>query len=213
MCVIPNGFDLQQFKPAPEARQELCAELGIMSNACLAGLIGRFDPQKDHGTFVRASALLRDRKPDLHFILCGDGISWDNSELSRWILNVGMRDRFHLLGRRDDLPRITAGLDVSCLSSAYGEAFPLVVGEAMACGVPCVVTDVGDCAMIVGETGVVTIPGDAQGLARGIGRILDMPPEARLSLGESARRRIQENFSLQRITREYENVYQEAAGV
>jgi glycosyltransferase involved in cell wall biosynthesis len=212
MCVIPNGFDLQQFKPAPEARHELRAELGITTRACVAGLIGRFDPQKDHGTFVRASALLRDRRPDLHFVLCGDGISWDNNELSRWIQDVGMRDRYHLLGLRDDLPRVTAGLDVSCLSSAYGEAFPLVLGEAMACGVPCVVTDVGDCAMIVGETGVVTAPGDPQGLASGIGRILDLRQDARQRLGESARCRIQENFSLDRITKLYENLYQEAAG-
>ena len=212
MCVIPNGFDLQQFKPAPEARHELREQLGIATSACVAGLIGRFDPQKDHGTFVRASSLLRDRRPDLHFVLCGDGISWDNPELSRWIQDVGMRDRYHLLGLRDDLPRVTAGLDVSCLSSAYGEAFPLVLGEAMACGVPCVVTDVGDCAMIVGETGVVTAPGDPQGLASGIGRILDLRQDARQRLGESARCRIQENFSLDRITKLYENLYQEAAG-
>ena len=212
MCVIPNGFDLQQFKPAPEARPALRAELGIVSNTSLAGLIGRFDPQKDHGTFIRASALLRDRRPDLHFVLCGEGISWKNNELGSWIEEAGMRDRYHLLGRRDDLPRITAGLDVSCLSSAYGEAFPLVLGEAMACGVPCVSTDVGDCAMIVGETGIVAAPGDAQGLAHGIERILNMRPETRQKLGESARCRIQENFSLDRVTKQYEKVYEEAAG-
>jgi glycosyltransferase involved in cell wall biosynthesis len=213
MCVIPNGFDLQQFKPAPEARPALRAELGIVSNTSLAGLIGRFDPQKDHGTFIRASALLRDRRPDLHFVLCGEGISWNNNKLGSWIEEAGMRDRYHLLGRRDDLPRITAGLDVSCLSSAYGEAFPLVLGESMACGVPCVSTDVGDCAMIVGETGIVAAPGDAQGLAQGIERILNMRPETRQKLGESARCRIQENFSLDRITKQYEKVYQEATGV
>jgi len=209
MCVIPNGFDLQQFKPAPEARRELRAELGITTSACLAGLIGRFDPQKDHATFVRASALLRDCRPDLHFVLCGDGSSWNNNELSRWIVDAGMRERFHLIGRRDDLPRITAGLDVSCLTSAYGEAFPLVLGEAMACGVPCVVTDVGDCAMIVGETGIVTAPGDAEGIARGVKRILEMTEDDRQRLGESARCRIQENFSLDRIAKQYEALYEE----
>jgi glycosyltransferase involved in cell wall biosynthesis len=209
MCVIPNGFDLKQFKPASEARSALRAELGIKSSDSVAGLVGRFDPQKDHGTFVRASALLRERRKDLYFLLCGEGVTWTNTELRRWIEGAGMRDRFHLLGRRDDLPRITAGLDVSCLSSAYGEAFPLVVGEAMACGVPCVVTDVGDCAIIVGDTGVVTAPNDATGLARGIERILDMPDEDKRKLRESARRRIQENFSLERISSRYEELYEQ----
>jgi glycosyltransferase involved in cell wall biosynthesis len=120
-----------------------------------------------------------------------------------------VRDRFHLLGRRDDLPRITAALDVSCLCSAYGEAFPLVVGEAMACGVPCVVTDVGDCAMMVGDTGTVSTPGDAQGLARAIERILELGRGARQELGEAARRRVREHFSLDGIVQRYENLYQE----
>lgn len=209
MCVIPNGFDLKQFSPAPEARRALREELGISPDAPLVGLIGRLDPQKDHGTFVRASALLRDRRPELHFILCGDGISWTNNDLSRWIDEAGMRRRFHLLGRRDDLDRITPALDVSCLSSAYGEAFPLVVGEAMACGVPCVVTDVGDCATIVGDTGIVSAPGDAPGLARGIERILELEAGARQELGEAARRRVREHFSLDQIVKRYENLYQE----
>ena len=211
MCVIPNGFDLGQFKPDAEAGRSVRTELGVPPAAVLAGLIARFDPQKDHHTFVRASAVLKDRRPDLHFVLCGDDITWGNTDLSRWIHEAGMRDRYHLLGRRDDLPRITAALDVSCLCSTYGEALPLVIGEAMACGVPCVVTDVGDSAMMVGETGFVSPPGDAQGLARGIERILEMGQCARQKLAESARARIREKFSLDQVVKQYEKLYQEVA--
>jgi glycosyltransferase involved in cell wall biosynthesis len=210
MCVIPNGFDLEQFKPDPEARSALREELGIPRNAAIVGLVGRFDAQKDHHTFVDASALLKVRQRNLHFVLCGDDISWANRELSRWIDETGMRDRFHLLGRRHDLPRITAALDVSCLCSVYGEAFPNVLGEAMACGVPCVVTDVGDCAAIVGNTGSVSPPGDAQALARGIESLLELGEDGRRRLGETARGRVREHFSLDSIVKRYENLYQEA---
>lgn len=213
MCFIPNGIDLEQFKPDPEARRALRGELGISENDSLVGLVGRFDPQKDHATFVRASGLLRDHWPESHFVLCGSGLTWANAELCRWIGEAGMRSRFHLLGPRDDLSRITAALDVSCLCSTYGEAFPLVVGEAMACGVPCVSTDVGDCSRIIGETGFVSAPGDAEALARGIEKILEMGSLARNKLGEAARSRIQENYSLSLVVQRYENLYRAVANV
>jgi glycosyltransferase involved in cell wall biosynthesis len=210
MCVIPNGFDLEQFKPDPKARLAVRAELNVNSRTLLVGLIARFDPFKDHATFIRISALLKDRWPQLHFILCGDGIDWTNVALKGLIEEAGVGDRFHLLGRRNDMPSVTAALDVSCLCSR-SEAFPNVLGEAMACGVPCVVTDVGDCAMIVSDTGIVSAPGDAQGLARGVERILELGQGARQKLGESARSRIRDNFSLDRVVKQYEKLYQEVA--
>lgn len=211
MRVIPNGFDLEEFKPDPQARWAVRQELGLDANAVLLGLIARFDPQKDHGTLIRASARLREPWPQLHFVLCGEDVTWGNRELAGRIEKAGMRTRFHLLGRRLDIPRVAAALDVACLCSAYGEAFPNVPGEAMACGVPCVVTDVGDSAAIVGETGIVVPPAEPEALAAGIGRLLEMGPEGRRKLGEAARARVRENFSLDRVVREYQGLYCQVA--
>lgn len=138
MCVIPNGFDLEQFKPDPAARRAVRQELGLDAKTLLGGLVARFDPQKDHANLIRASARLREPWPQLHWVLCGDGVTFENPELARQIEAAGMRGRFFLLGLRQDLPRLTAALDIACLCSTYGEAFPNVLGEAMACGVPCV---------------------------------------------------------------------------
>ena len=210
MRVIPNGFDLEEFKPDPLARWAVRQELGLDANAILLGLIARFDPQKDHGTLIRASARLREAWPQLHFVLCGEDVTWGNRELAGRIEKASMRTRFHLLGRRLDIPRVAAALDLACLCSR-SEAFPNVVGEAMACGVPCVVTDVGDSAAIVGQTGIVVPPAEPEALAAGIGRLLEMGPEGRRKLGEAARARVLENFSLDRVVREYQGLYCQVA--
>jgi glycosyltransferase involved in cell wall biosynthesis len=211
MCVIPNGFDVELFKPDPEARRAVRQELGLDGNALLLGLVARFDPQKDHASLIRASAKLRHRWPQSHFVLCGDDVTWENPELAGQIEEAGMRGRFHLLGRRHDMPRITAALDVACLCSTYGEAFPNVLGEAMACGVPCVVTDVGDSAAIVGDTGIVSLPGDARALAGAIERLLEMGKDARQRLGQAARERVRVNFSLHSIVERYQDLYCQVA--
>jgi glycosyltransferase involved in cell wall biosynthesis len=172
-------------------------------------MVARFDPQKDHRNFVQAASRLRARLPESHFLLCGDEITWENPELAGWIEVAGIRDWCHLLGTREDVPRLTAALDIATLSSAYGEAFPNVIGEAMACGVPCVVTDVGDSAIIVGKTGVVVPPKNPQALAGGwIKLLLDMSQEERLQLGLAARQWIMERYSLGKIVAQYERLYE-----
>jgi glycosyltransferase involved in cell wall biosynthesis len=211
MVVIPNGFDLSAFKPDPAARESVRRELGIAADALLIGLVGRFDPQKDHGNFVAAAALLSAAYPEVHFLLCGDGVNWDNQKLAGWIEEAVLRQRFHLLGRREDMPRLTASLDIASSSSSYGEGFPNVIGEAMACGVPCAVTDVGDSAFIVGYTGLVVLPRDPEALAQAWKRLIDMGPEGRQRLGGAARKRILENFNLPDIIARYEALYREAA--
>ena len=155
MLVIPNGFDLGAFRPDPAAGPTLRRELGIPAPAPLIGLVARFHPQKDHATFFAAARRLHRTYPDAHFILCGDGISWENLELAAEADQAGLRGCCHLLGRRSDMPFIQAALDFASSSSSTGEGFPNVLGEAMACGVPCAVTDVGDSALIVGDTGRV----------------------------------------------------------
>jgi glycosyltransferase involved in cell wall biosynthesis len=208
MVVIPNGFDLEQFKPDASARLSVRRELGIPDSAPLVGLIGRFHPQKDHENFVRAAALLHARLPEARFLLCGTNVDWNNKALLGWIEEVSLRDRFYLLGRREDTPRLCAALDILS-SSSYGEAFPMVVGEAMACGIPCVVTDVGDSALIVGDTGRVVPAKEPHALAAAWLELLEMCSETRRELGCAARERIKTHYSIESITARYENLYKE----
>lgn len=207
IVVIPNGFDLGRFMPDPAARRDVRREIGIPEEAPLVGLIARFDPQKDHRNFLLAAARLHAHAPESHFLLCGDGVTPGNRELAGWIEAAGVGGYCHLLGRREDTARLMAALDVATTSSAFGEAFPIVVGEAMACGVPCVVTDVGDSAVIVGETGAVVPPGDPDALAAGWRRLLDMRQDERSRLGMAARQRIGERYSLKKIVAQYEQLY------
>lgn len=211
VTVIPNGFDVTAFRPDPAARSSVRQEIGVGENTPLVGLMGRFHPQKDHRNFIRAAALLHDQLPDANFVLCGDGVTWKNPELAAWIGSAGIRRSCHLLGRRGDIPRLMAAMDVVSLSSAYGEAFPLTVGEAMACGVPCVVTDVGDSASIVGDTGRVVPTRDPRALAGGWRDLLGLNPEAKASLGVAARRRVEKNFNLPDIVSRYERLYEQIA--
>jgi len=211
MCVIPNGFDLDAFKPDPAARRAVRSKLGIAEDALLVGLIARFHPQKDHANFVKAAALLHTRVSNAHFLLCGEGITWENQELLRWIEDAGIREHCHLLGRREDIPRLMVALDIAS-SSSFGEAFPIVLGEAMACGIPCVVTDVGDSTLIVGKTGKVVSARDPAALAHAWQDLIDIGRDARRHLGEMARKRIEENFSLKIIARRYEALYESLLG-
>lgn len=211
MIVIPNGFDLAAFRPDPVARWSVRQELGIPEEAPLIGLVGRFNAQKDHCTFVRAAARLHAERREVHFLLCGDGVTPENTELAEWIKESGIRDRCHLLGRREDTPRLTAALDIATTTSAYGEGFPNVIGEAMACGVPCVVTDVGDSALIVDDTGRVVPPRDPSALAEAWHALVRLGVEGRVQLGLAARHRIEEHFSLPVIVARYQRLYEELA--
>ena len=208
--IIPNGFDLTLYRPDAEARRAVRRELGLTDRTPLVGMAARFNPQKDHENFVRAAALLHRRRPDAHFLLCGDGLGWDNPALASWIPGA-LRDRFHLLGCRTDVPRLAAALDIAALSSAFGEAFPLAICEPMACGVPCAVTDVGDSALIVGDTGLVVPPRDPEALAGAWDELLGRGPEGLAWLGAAARRRIAENFEIGVITERYESLYRTVA--
>lgn len=209
MLVVPNGFDLFQFKPDLDARSRVRAELGITDQTPLVGLIGRFDPQKNHLGFFDAVGFLLRHMPHVHFLLAGQGVDVSNAALIQKINERGVLPNTHLLGLRNDVPALMAALDVLASSSSYGEAFPNVLGEAMACGVPCVVTDVGDSAYIVGDTGRVVAAGDMAGLAHALAGILQLPTAERLALGAAARIRVETHFEIGHITRLYETFYTE----
>jgi len=123
------------------------------------------------------------------------------------IYRYNMQNQFHLLGRRTDIPRLTAALDIASSSSSYGEAFPIVIGEAMSCEVPCVATDVGDSAVIVGDTGIVVPAKYPKALSDGWQNLLKFSRKKREKLGEKARKRILDNFSIEAIVRQYESLY------
>lgn len=209
MVVIPNGFDLDTFTPNTNAPKAIRKQLGLAQETFLVGLVARLDPQKDHENFFRAAGLFHRDHPGVHFLLCGDGINWNNASLTAYVDEAGVRSVTHLLGRRSDMASIQAALDIASLSSSYGEAFPNVVGEAMSCGVPCVVTDVGDSAWIVGDTARVVPPRDPIALANAWRELIEMGRDARHELGLRARKRVAENFSLNSVVQQYENLYKE----
>ncbi len=206
MLVIPNGFDLDAFHPDGQAERELRLEIGVPDGATLVGAVGRYDTQKGFVDFFRAAREIVRQDASSHFLLCGKGMDWGNEELVG-MMDESLRARTRLLGARSDIPCILPSLDVFVMSSIAGEAFPNVVGEAMACGVPCVVTDVGDAARIVGDTGCVVPPGDWAALAASVRHTLDLPNAERASLGRAARLRICENYDIKKTTKQYEELY------
>lgn len=204
--IIPNGFDIQVFRPDRAARAAFRRELGLDGDSVLVGLIGRYHPMKDHHTFLRSAALISHRFPNTWFLLAGADVDDGNPVLSSAIAELGLGGRVLLLGERADIPALTASLDIAC-SSSWAEAFPNVLGEAMSCGIPCVVTDVGDSAWVLGEAGITVPPRNAEQFSKALGILLEMSAEERMALGDKGRRRIVERFSLKAVAREYRDLY------
>ncbi|MBD2678370.1 MULTISPECIES: glycosyltransferase [Nostoc] len=205
-CVIPNGFETEKYIPSTEARLGVRSELNIPENSLLIGLIGRYHPIKDHFNFLQAAALLIKSYSNVQFVLVGNQVDWDNHILSELIHELGLIQHIYLLGERHDVPRLTAALDIAS-SSSSGEGFPNVIGEAMSCGVPCVVTDVGDSGWIVGDTGKVVPPKNPEALANAWQALINIGKDGRESLGKAARARVIKCFSLDSIVTEYEAIY------
>ena len=206
--VIPNGFDSNVWRPDLGARKSVRCELGFSVSAPLVGYVARLDPAKDHKTFLQAARSVLEARADCQFLLVGDGVSTLRGEVAA----LRISDSVRLLDRREDIPRLTAALDVACLSSAWGEGFPNAIGEAMACGVPCVATDVGDVANILSNTGHVVSPGSVTQFSAAILKLLACGETARQALGASARARIMANYSLQAMIEQYGRLYRNLAG-
>jgi glycosyltransferase involved in cell wall biosynthesis len=207
-AVISNGFDCNVFRPDEDAHGRVCEQLGLESSAILIGLVARLHPAKDHVGFLQAASLVYAMHPESRFLLVGKGLVEGEPKLTNLIRQCNLTGRILLLGERTDIPQITAGLDIACSSSAY-EGFSNSIGEAMACEVPCVVTNVGDSAYLVGDTGMIVPPRNPDALAHAIGQLIDAGPAKRKELGMAARRRIESEFSLSEIARRYEDLYNE----
>lgn len=215
LVVISNGYDLSRYTPDAAARARARAEWGVVGDAPVIGCVARWDPLKDHANLLRAvAALVRDgRDAGLRCVLIGRGMTADNPELGALIDRLGLRERLVLAGPSDDVLAAMNGLDLHVLSSC-AEGFPNVVAEAMACGVYCVVTDVGDAAYIVGDTGVVVPAEQAEALARGIETALrEVAARGRERAGEPARARVLEHFDLARMVQSYIAVWRRISGV
>lgn len=209
MVVITNGVDTEMFRLDALARREFRHELGVADDTLVVGRVGRYHPQKDYRGFVEMAAELQKSIPRICFVLAGEKVDWSNSELSTWIQEKGLRSSFRLLGARRDVEKIMSGLDLFVSSSAFGEGFPNVIAEALACEVPCVATDVGDSREILGAPDRIVAPGDYGALAAAARDILAGPREARYRIGREGRKRISANYSMDRMIDSYETLYDE----
>jgi glycosyltransferase involved in cell wall biosynthesis len=209
--LLPNGFDTETLRPNPAARARQRAAMGLAEADFAILLPARYHPVKDHMTFLAAAALLASRRPEARFFLIGAGTGADNRLLSAAIAAYRLDDRVARLGERRDLDDLYPAFDLVTLSSALGEGFPNVLGEAMCCGVPCVATDSGDAAAMIGDTGAVVPPRDPTALAAAWERLVAIGPAGRAMLGAAARERVVSRYPLPAIIARYEALYQAIA--
>jgi glycosyltransferase involved in cell wall biosynthesis len=211
--LIPNGVDVERFRPDDQARKRVRAELGALPETLLVGSIGRDHPMKDRPTLLRAFALASNEVEGLHLVLAGDGMTAGNEALRAETVRLGIADRVSFLGIQTDMPGLLNALDALVLSSSAGEGFPNVVAEAMACGVLCAVTDVGDAASIVGESGRVVPSESPDELAAALAHLLTAQRSERLRLSAAARQRAQLHFSMDAMVGAYASLYEDLAAV
>lgn len=206
---IPNGYDLEHFTPDQESPARFRSEWKIPAGVPLIGMVARFDPQKDHANLIAALTILIDRGYFFSCALIGTGMDSENHLLARMIADRGLEKNVILLGRRVDISAVMSALDIHVLSS-LGEAFPNVLAEAMACGTPCVTTDVGDAALIVGETGWVVPARDASALAGALEDALNSLQDkvAWRVRCNAARTRIWEKFEIGEMIKKYGLLWQ-----
>lgn len=211
MVVIPNGYDLSAFYPfakADDRRRHMLAEDD--SQWPVLGMVGRYNKQKDHENLLKALAEVKDRGHDFRCLLVGCDLDDQNRSLVHRIAELGLTSRIRLMGLRSDIAVVMNCLDLHILSSSFGEAFPNVIAEAMACGTPCVGTDVGDTTVIIGDTGWVVPPREPHRLADAIQAALveraDFPDRWAERQASSVAR-ITNNFTIDRMVTSFDSVW------
>ena len=198
MVVISNGIDTERFQLDSEAGAKVRSEWGISENTILIGLVGRLNPMKDHPTFLKAAALLCKEREDVRFVCVGVGEENYAKELYQLTDDLDIYEKIIWAGGRSDMTAVFNALNIACSSSSDGEGFPNVIGEAMACGVPCVVTDVGDSAWIVGDKGIVVLPENPKALKTGINQLIEKANLDNYNR-ENIRELIVEQFSVRQL--------------
>ena len=210
MVVIPNGIDVDRFYPDPVSRHRIRQAWGVADGEHLIGLVGRLDPMKGHDTFIKAAALLSRGRDNIRYICVGDGPEAFRQKLVALSKEVGLGHRLIWVSAGDDVGAIYNALDLVTSCSSYGEGFSNVIGEAMACGVTCVVKDVGDAKRVVGDTGYVVNPGNPPALVSAWQEALDAGAVEKASRCQRARERVIEHFSLERLIEETARVLETA---
>jgi glycosyltransferase involved in cell wall biosynthesis len=208
LMVIPNGFEVAALRAHVGTGAAIRQQCGLQVADVVVGCMGRYNPAKDHANFISAAALLAARYPACRFLMVGRDVTPANAMLMTQIQATGLSDRFVLLGERSDPAACLDAMDVFVLSSRT-EGFPNVLGEAMAMGVPCVSTDVGDAALLLGDAGPVVPARDALALAKATAQLLDMPEPERKTLGTKGRLRAENEFSMAAAAHKFNNLYQE----
>ena len=204
--VIPNGFDLLELKQNIDTRNQIKNALGINSSDLVIGHVARFHPLKDHATFLRSAVKVARQHTALHFVIIGRDVDLMNPVLTG-IVPGEIEKRFHFLGECSDVYDKMQVMDILC-SSSVSEGFPNVLGEAMALGIPCVATDVGDSARVVSDTGIIVPPSEVDTLAQAMLNMLTLNPDQRKLLGKKARLRIETNYSLNNTVSRYADLYE-----
>lgn len=207
LMIIPNGFDVAALRAHAGAGVAIRQQCGWQPGHVVVGCLGRYNPAKDHANFVSAAALLVARHPACRFLMVGRGLTPANATLMALIQATGFADRFILLGERSDPAACLDAMDVFVLSSRT-EGFPNALGEAMAMGVPCVSTDGGDAAFLLGEAGPVVPTRDPVALAQAVSHVLAMPESDRKALGAKGRLRVESEFSMAAAAQKFNNLYQ-----
>ncbi|QJB56593.1 glycosyltransferase [Pseudodesulfovibrio sp. zrk46] len=212
-CVfIPNGIDVESFRPMPEEGKALRAEWGVSDDELLVGIVARIDPIKNYDMFLRAAARASESLPKLRFVCVGSG---GNSEYAATLLatsrELGLEQSLIWAGHIGDMPSVYSALDVTCLTSS-GEGFPNALCESMACGTVCISTDVGDAAQIVGEIGQVVPSGQPVALGEALCSLLRQPRERLAELGRASRMRIKEKYGVSLMVQRTESVLHEVLG-
>lgn len=205
-AVIPNAVNSGDFVPSIEARASVRKELGLPTDAVLVGHVARWDPMKDHGTLLQAIEKLVPKHPDVVFVLVGPGVSMSSGALKQQIVAQNIARNVRVLGGRTDIARFQAAWDIAVCSS-YSEGFPNALAEAMSCEVPCVTTDVGAAAHLVGDRNLVVPPRDPAALSSALDHLLSLSASERQSYGIAARQRIIKMFSVDAIVGQYLNLY------
>jgi glycosyltransferase involved in cell wall biosynthesis len=198
LIVVPNGIDTGRFAPHRELGLPLRQVWGVGDSEHLVGRVGRLDPQKDYPTFLRALAHVVEVRSDVRAVCVGSGPPEVERAYQAMAHALGIADRVVWAGARPDMPAVYNALDLLVSSSAFGEGTPNVVAEAMACGIPCVVTDVGDSAAVVGDPQCIVPPGDAPALARAMLQRLDDLDRGAVAR-EALRQRIVTRFSMEAL--------------
>jgi glycosyltransferase involved in cell wall biosynthesis len=192
--VIPNGVDVERFAPDLSARRAIREAWKVKDHEVLIGFVGRLDPMKDPHTFLAAASLVASKCGNTKFVCVGNGLGSDSSEMRSATKAYRLDNMVIWAGEQNDMPHIYNSLDL-LVSSSYGEGFSNAIAEAMACGIPCAVTDVGDSAWIVGETGAIVPPQNPRALAKGILSMVLQNKFLDRTLKESCRKRITDNFT------------------